>query len=84
MDERIYFNPGDIVQVRHTELKYRPIMVVLDKKSMLIRDFKPALGSAAESITGGKGRLLGIECFWFDQHDRYCKEVFNTKDLIHF
>lgn len=83
-DNKIYFNPGDIVRVRHEELANRPVMVVIDKKSMQLRTFKPSPGSTAQLVSEGKGRLLGIECFWFNDKGDYCSETFNTKDLEHY
>lgn len=31
IDEKIYFNPGDLVMVRHEALENRPVMYVLEK-----------------------------------------------------
>ena len=31
IDEKIYFNPGDLVKVRHEHLENRPVMYVLEK-----------------------------------------------------
>ncbi len=39
-DSKIFFNPGDLVKVRHTELKNSPVMYVTEKvtRSILNKD----------------------------------------------
>lgn len=69
MDERVFFTPGDIVQLRQ-DIPNRPTMIVksIDKAAMK---------------NGDKPMLFGITCIWFTTEGLIQKERFNTKDLIH-
>lgn len=68
MEERIFFNAGDLVRVKH-DLENKPdrMLVVYVKK----------LRAAA----GTNSSLSGIECIWFDKVGVMHKHLFNTKDL---
>ena len=67
MEDRIFFNAGDLVRVKH-DLDNKPdrMLVVYVKK--------------LKSVTGNSS-LSGIECIWFDDNKCLHKEVFSTKDL---
>ena len=68
----VYFNAGDIVQVKHA-IDNRPKMLVVDKvsRSMVNKD-------------GDKETtFLGIKCRWFSQDGKLQEAIFSTKDLIH-
>lgn len=68
MEERIFFNAGDLVKIKH-ELDNRPdTMLVVQVRKL-------------KSMTGGNSSLSGIECIWFDNHGALHKELFSTKDL---
>jgi hypothetical protein len=70
MDDRVYFTPGDVVELKQ-EISNKPSMVVksIDK---------------AEMRTGGEKPLfLGITCFWFTHNMEFQLQRFNTKDLVH-
>jgi len=85
MEHKIYFNPGEPVMIKHDELYFRPVMIVLGKKSVTedaASQFTPSEGSSLRQESK-KVSLLGIECFWFDQNMCYHTHVFNTKDLVH-
>jgi hypothetical protein len=73
MDKKklIYYNPGDLVQIKHN-LPNKPPMVVSNVQK-------------ARSIPGGdeSSTLLGIKCFWFTKDFLYQEQNFNTKDLEH-
>lgn len=70
-DDRTYFNPGDVVEIKQN-LDYKPKMVVksVDKVENPGTDKKPL-------------RLLGVTCFWFSTDGKLQTERFNTKDLSH-
>lgn len=73
IEEKIYFNPGDLVMVRH-EIPNRPIMFVVEKvmRSLINKD-----------TSKGENIFLGIKCRWFDVNQVLHEELFSTKDLIH-
>lgn len=67
MEERIFFNAGDLVKVRHNlDNKPEQMLVVQVKK--------------LRSMSGNSS-LSGIECIWFGTNGELHKEVFSTKDL---
>ena len=67
MEERIFFNAGDLVRIKH-DLENRPerMLVVRVKKLHAV---------------SGNSSLSGIECIWFDKNGMLHKELFSTKDL---
>ncbi len=71
MEDKVYFKPGDIVELKQ-KLDCKPKMVV---KSI----------AKAEMTDSGTKRplLLGIYCFWFSFDCMYQEQKFNTKDLVH-
>lgn len=73
LDDYIYFNPGDIVIVKHN-IDNKPKMLVVEKATK-------ALWSKKD---GEKNNVfLGIKCIWFDNTGRLQEHTFSTKDLIH-
>lgn len=65
---RIYFSPGDVVQLKQ-DIANKPKMVVKSVDKMA-------------SPAGGEGTsLLGVTCIWFDTTLALQKFRFNTKDL---
>lgn len=69
-DNKIYFSPGDIVQLRQ-DIPNKPTMIVLKKETRMFKDNE------------GKDILKGIRCRWFTTTQEMQEAVFNTKDLIH-
>lgn len=71
MEENVYFNAGDIVQLKQ-DIPYKPKMIVVKKITSIFKhndkDEKPI--------------LKGIKCMWFTQDGIYQENIFNTKDLI--
>lgn len=65
--EKIFFVPGDLVQIKHS-LTYKPRMLVKGKETRIMKD-------------EDKNHFLGIKCFWFTTDGLYQEQVFNTKDL---
>lgn len=68
--EKTFFNPGDIVKIRHTQLKNTPVMYVVEK---VTRSYK----HNDETINSFKG----IKCRWFNNNGDLCEEIFSSKDL---
>lgn len=71
---KTFYNPGDIVRVRHNELDYKPIMYVVEKVTRTL---------ASKDTGSYETAFIGIKCRWFDRDYRLCEAVFSTKDLIH-
>ena len=72
IDEKVYFNPGDIVMVRHTELENRPVMYMVEKVSRNI-----------VSKDGVDNTFIGVRCRYFDKNQVLREAIFSTKDLVH-
>ena len=68
--DKVYFMPGDIVQLKQN-IPNKPTMIVVKKKTLTI---KPK----DEDKTNF---LQGMLCMWFTANGELCKDVFNTKDL---
>lgn len=68
MEEKVFFTPGDVVELRQ-DIPMKPQMIVesVDKST-----FKE-----------GKSVLFGVTCFWFSTDLEIQEKRFNTKDLIH-
>ena len=71
-EERVYFNPGDIVTIKHN-IENKPKMFVVEKctRSMYNKET-----NEKENI------FLGIKCRWFDKNQSMHEELFSTKDLL--
>lgn len=71
-EERVFYNPGDIVKLKH-DLENVPTMYVVEKVTRNIMD-----------KDGGKESIfIGIKCRWFDKNQILHEAIFSTKDLIH-
>ena len=84
--EKVYFNPGDLVRVKHG-VPHKPIMVV-EEVHKVEMEFTPDTSEGVGKVrrlgqrsTGN--RLLGIECYWFTKDGFLQKKQFNSKDLEH-
>lgn len=71
MEEKIYFNPGDIVSLKQ-DIPNKPTMLVVKKEVFVFKNQK-------ETQDNG---LKGIRCRWFASDGSLQEAVFNTKDLI--
>lgn len=69
MEDKVYFNPGEVVRLRQD---------ALDSPNMLVvkREAKYMCGA-------GKSFFLGIKCRWFAKDHTLHEAIFNTKDLVH-
>jgi uncharacterized protein YodC (DUF2158 family) len=71
-NEKIFFNAGQIVRLKHANLTNVPNMMVVEKVSRsLIKN-------------GEKDTIfMGIKCRWFDKNEVLQEAIFSTKDLMH-
>ena len=72
-ETNVYFNPGDVVQLKQN-LPYKPKMVVVKKVTSI---FKHDL----KKLEDKKSALQGIKCMWFTTDGLYQEAIFSTKDL---
>lgn len=72
INEKVFYNPGDLVKVKHN-LENVPIMYVVEKvtRTYIHTD------KTKDSI------FIGIKCRWFDSNKILRESIFSTKDLIH-
>lgn len=68
IDEKIYFQPGNIVTMKQ-DIPNKPLMVVRKIERSLIKN-------------DGKDYLLGVKCRWFTTNGQLQEAVFSTKDLV--
>lgn len=72
MDDKIYFNSGDIVEIRHDISNKPDSMLVIEK---IVRSYVKELNK--------ENQLLGIKCLYFSKDGVMHEGIFNTKDLRH-
>lgn len=68
-NDRIYFNPGELVTIRQ-DIPYKPTMIVVRKEKTIFKK------------DDNEGILKGIRCRWFSKDGQLQEAVWNTKDLI--
>lgn len=70
--EKIFFNAGQIVKLKHDGLDNVPNMMVVEKvsRSMIKDGIKDTI-------------FMGIKCRWFNKNGDLQEAIFSTKDLIH-
>ncbi len=68
-DEKIYFQPGDICQMKQ-DIPNKPKMVVVRIERSIMKN------------TDGKDYLKGVRCRWYSADQKLQEAVFSTKDLI--
>lgn len=72
MNDQIFFNPGDIVEIKQN-IPNKPKMIVVKKETSLFKhDTKR---------NENKPVLIGIRCRWFTTTGDIQEAVFNTKDI---
>lgn len=71
-NEKIFFNAGQVVRLKHDNLTNVPNMMVVEKvsRSMIKNGEKETI-------------FMGIKCRWFDKNEVLQEAIFSTKDLIH-
>jgi uncharacterized protein YodC (DUF2158 family) len=68
MEEKVFFTPGDVVELRQS-IQNKPEMVVASVDKSTFKE--------------GKSVLFGVTCFWFTEAGMIQEKRFNTKDLKH-
>lgn len=69
----IYFNPGDVVQLKQ-DIPNKPTMLVVKKETLLFKH--------SRNEDDKRPILKGIRCRWFTSTGELQEAIFNTKDLI--
>lgn len=72
-ETNIYFNPGDVVQVKQN-LNYKPKMIVVRKITSMFKN-------DPKRVEDKNSKLRGIRCMWYTLDGLYQEALFNTKDL---
>ena len=72
-DVNIYFNPGDVVQLKQN-IPNKPVMIVVKKETSLFKHDDKRLEDK-------RPVLKGIRCRWFTSTGELQESVWNTKDL---
>lgn len=72
-ETNIYFNPGDVVQVKQ-DLDYKPKMIVIRKITSMFKN-------DSKRVEDKRSILRGIKCMWYTSDGVYQEALFNTKDL---
>lgn len=73
-DANVYFNPGDVVQLKQ-DIPNKPTMIVVKKETSLFKH-------DSKRLEDKRSILKGIRCRWFTSTGELQENVFNTKDLI--
>ena len=73
-DANVYFNPGDVVQLKQ-DIPNKPTMVVVKKETSLFKH-------DSKRLEDKRPILKGIRCRWFTSTGELQESVWNTKDLI--
>lgn len=73
-EDKVYFNAGDIVQLKQ-DIPNKPTMIVVKKETSLFKH-------DSKRLEDKRSILKGIRCRWFTSTGELQENVFNTKDLI--
>lgn len=68
MEDKIYFQPGEVVTLKQ-DIGNVPKMLVVKKVTTVFKNKDPDV-------------LIGIKCRWFTTDGALQEAIFNTKDLI--
>lgn len=72
-ETNVYFNPGDVVQVRQN-ISNKPRMMVIRKVTSIFKH-DPSKNEDKKST------LKGIKCMWYGTDGTPHEYIFSTKDL---
>lgn len=73
-EDKVYFNAGDVVQLKQ-DIPNKPTMIVVKKETSLFKH-------DSKRLEDKRPILKGIRCRWFTSTGELQENVFNTKDLI--
>lgn len=68
-EEKIFFTPGDLVQMKQ-DIPNKPKMVVVRIERSIMKS------------NDGQGYLKGVRCRWYSDDKKLQEAVYSTKDLI--
>ncbi len=74
-EDKVYFNAGDVVQLKQ-DIPNKPVMIVVKKETSLFKH-------DSKRLEDKRPILKGIRCRWFTTTGELQETVWNTKDLIH-
>ena len=66
-EDKVFFIPGDVVQIKQN-IPNKPKMVVVKIERSIIKKENPY--------------LKGVRCYWFTTEGKLQQAIFSTKDLI--
>lgn len=72
-EDKVYFNAGDVVQLKQN-IPNKPTMIVVKKETSLFKHDRKE--------DDKRPILKGIRCRWFTSNQELQEAIFNTKDLI--
>lgn len=72
-EDKVYFNAGDVVQLKQ-DIPNKPTMIVVKKETSLFKH-------DSKRLEDRRPILKGIRCRWFTSTGELQENVFNTKDL---
>lgn len=73
-EDKVYFNAGDVVQLKQ-DIPNKPTMIVVKKETSLFKH-------DSKRLEDKRLILKGIRCRWFTSTGELQESVWNTKDLI--
>lgn len=73
-EDKVYFNAGDVVQLKQ-DIPNKPTMIVVKKETSLFKH-------DSKRLEDKRPILKGIRCRWFTSTGELQESIFNTKDLI--
>lgn len=73
-EDKVYFNAGDVVQLKQ-DIPNKPTMIVVKKETSLFKH-------DSKRLEDKRPILKGIRCRWFTSTGELQESVWNTKDLI--
>lgn len=80
--DKIFYYPGDVVTLKQ-EIPYKPIMIVIKRKTSHFKPVKPfKIEGVDEKNFTDDPYFIGMECMWFTKDGLIQKEIFSTKDLV--
>ncbi len=72
-EDKVYFNAGDVVQLKQN-IPNKPTMIVVKKETSLFKH-------DSKRLEDKRPILKGIRCRWFTSTGELQESIFNTKDL---
>ena len=74
MEEKVFFVPGMVVQLKQ-DIPNKPVMLVVKKETSVFKH-------DSKRLNDKKPILIGIRCRWFTTTGELQEATFSTKDLV--